>query len=118
MTAMSDAPTPINLAQHSYFNLGGHDSGDVLSHELTLLGDHYTPVNDVQIPTGEIVPVAGGPMDFTKPAIVGSRIAQVDGAAPGGYDHNYVLFGLGPDAKDKVKHGMAYKECVLIIIII
>lgn len=110
MSATTTAATPLNLAQHSYFNLGGHDSGDILGHELTLLGDHYTPVNDVQIPTGDIVPVAATPMDFTTPHLVGARIEEVPGPGPGGYDHNYVLFGLGPDAKDKVKHGMAHNE--------
>lgn len=113
MKATTDAPTPINLAQHTYFNLGGHSSGDILNHTLELVAQYYTPVNDVQIPTGEILPVENSPMDFFSEGIprrVGERIQEVPGDEPKGYDHNFVLFGLGPDAKDKVKHGMAYKE--------
>ncbi|GAB4816199.1 hypothetical protein N2152v2_003245 [Parachlorella kessleri] len=106
--ATTDKATPLNLAQHSYFNLGGHSSGTILDHTLTLHGgDHYTPVDDVQIPTGEIAPVQGTPFDFTSPHRVGDRIEDVPGKPPGGYDHNFVLFGLGPSAKDKVKHGRA-----------
>ncbi|PSC74817.1 Galactose mutarotase [Micractinium conductrix] len=101
MRGTTDAATPINLAQHSYFNLGGHASGTVLDHELTIHGDHYTPVDDVAIPTGDITPVSGTPFDFTSPHRVGERIQDVPGPAPFGYDHNYVLFGLGPDAKSK-----------------
>lgn len=108
--ASTTAATPLNLAQHSYFNLGGHATGTILDHELTLDADHWTPVNDVQIPTGAITQVADTPMDFTSPRRVGDRIADVPGPAPGGYDHNFVLFGLGPDAKTKVHDGMAFKE--------
>lgn len=108
MHATTDAATPINLAQHSYFNLAGHASGTILGHQLTLHGgDHYTPVNDVAIPTGDIASVRGTPFDFTSPHIVGERIDDVPGPAPGGYDHNVVLFSLGPNAKDKVHGGMA-----------
>lgn len=110
MHAVPEAPTPINLAQHSYFNLGGHDRGTILTHLLTLHGgDHYTPVDDVQIPTGEIASVRGTPFDFTTPRRIGERIQDVPGAAPGGYDHNFVLFGLGPEAREKVQAGMASK---------
>jgi aldose 1-epimerase len=113
MKATTDAPTPINLAQHTYFNLAGHSNGDILNHTLELVADHWTPVDEVQIPTGEILPVENSPMDFYsegKPRRVGERIQEVPGGEPKGYDHNFVLFGLGPNAKEKVKHGMAYKE--------
>lgn len=111
MKATSDAPTPLNLAQHSYFNLGGHASGDILDHILQLEATHWTPVNDVQIPTGAVEPVEATPaMDFRSPHRVGERIKEVPGDEPKGYDHNYALFGLGPDAATHVHHGMASKE--------
>ncbi|KDD71751.1 hypothetical protein H632_c4460p0, partial [Helicosporidium sp. ATCC 50920] len=108
MNASADSETPVNLAQHSYFNMGGHDSGTILNHRLTIHGSHYTPVNDVQIPTGEILSVQGTPFDFKTSRAIGERIKDVPGPAPGGYDHNYVLFDLGPDAKSKTKDGMAF----------
>lgn len=88
--ATTDKATPINLSNHTYFNLGGKTDASILDHELTLAASHYTPVDDTLIPTGEIAPVAGTPVDFTKPTAIGARIAAMKGE-PGGYDHNFAL---------------------------
>ncbi len=84
--AVSDKPTPVNLTNHSYFNLGGISSGPVLDHLVTLDCPWYLPVNENQIPTGEILSVKDSPMDFTLEHSIGERIEQA-----GGYDHCYVL---------------------------
>lgn len=82
-----DKPTPINLAQHTYWNLSGHNSGDILDHSIQISSHHITPIDHNSIPTGEIAPVKNTPFDFTEVNKIGSRIDRV----PGGYDHNYVL---------------------------
>ena len=90
-TATTDKPTIVNLTNHSYFNLAGDGQGTILDHELTIMADRYTPVDDTLIPTGEIASVRGTVMDFNRATPIGARIAEVPGPAPGGYDHNYVL---------------------------
>ncbi|NVO32483.1 aldose epimerase family protein [Hymenobacter lapidiphilus] len=94
-TATTDQATPVNLTNHSYFNLSAGQNPDVLAHELLLNADKYTAVDDQLIPTGELRPVAGTPMDFRQANTIGARIARVLGPPPGGYDHNWVLNGQG-----------------------
>ena len=92
-TATTDAPTVINMTNHTYFNLSGDPNKKITDEELMINADYYTPVDSTQIPTGKIVSVAGTPMDFRKLTIIGSRINEVNEQLKigHGYDLNWVL---------------------------
>ena len=94
-TATTDAPTVLNLTNHSYFNLAGHAAGPILNHVLQLEADAMTPTDATAIPTGEIRAVAGTPFDFRSPQAIGARIDADDQQTKWGlgYDHNFVVNG-------------------------
>lgn len=108
--ALSDKDTVVNLTNHAYFNLGGHDAGDILNHRVMINANKFTPNNEVSIPTGEIREVLGTPMDFTKLTKIGDVIeGEYEQLKFGlGYDHNWVLnvSGVSPQ-----KGAEVYDDC-------
>lgn len=98
LTACTDKKTVVNLTNHTYWNLAGHDSGSVLGNTMQLNASRYLPTDDVQIPTGELAPVAGTPMDFTAEKEIGRDIkADFEALRIGkGYDHCWVIDGHKP----------------------
>jgi len=112
--------TPLNLTNHSYFNLSGHDSGTVYDQIVQIEADQFTPNDEWSLPTGELRDVAGTPMDFRRPKRIGADIhAEDEQIRIGcGYDHNYVLNGWNEKASDAEEHPMknadglcAYRKC-------
>lgn len=97
-------PTPISLAQHTYWNLSGHSSGNVLDHSIQISANHITPVDEFTVPTGEIMPIKGTPFDFTAEKRIGNDINQVGL----GYDHNYVLDSK--EEKSGLKHAAKVRD--------
>lgn len=98
-SATTTEPCPVALTNHAYFNLTGNPYQTITGHELVIAAAHFTPINAVLIPTGEIAPVEGTPFDFRTPQLIGSRIDSGINqlAIAGGYDHNLVLTPHRPD---------------------
>ncbi len=94
MNATTDQTTVVSLIQHAYWNLSGHDSGDILDHEVQVFADQFTQIDAEAIPTGELASVAETPVDFRQAKTIGRDLAKLDGnGVPLGFDHNFVIPG-------------------------
>lgn len=96
--ARSTKTTPINLTNHSYFNLGGQGAADVYDHEVSISAQWYLPVDDTSIPTGEVRAVEGTPFDLRRPVLIGPQLQKVPGP---GFDHNFCLSSPGESWSDR-----------------
>ena len=102
--ATTDRTTPLSMTNHTYWNLAGAGSPTILDHELQVVADRYTPVDEDLLPTGTIESVEGTPLDFREPRIVGDRIAELDATGSRGYDNNFVLPGTGERLAGRLRH--------------
>ncbi|MBX3117880.1 MAG: galactose mutarotase [Fimbriimonadaceae bacterium] len=102
--ATTDAPTLLNLTNHTYFNLKGTGNGTVLNHELLVESETYAGVTPEILPTGQLLPVEGTPLDFRTPTTIGERIARI-GGTPAGFDHAFAL--------DRQSTGIPKLACVV-----
>jgi aldose 1-epimerase len=101
MDAVTDKTTIVNMAHHTYWNLGGHASGPITAQELTLFADEYTPGNP-SVPTGVVKPVKGTPFDFSAPKAIGRDLKEA-GGNPVGFDHNFVVKGAAEELRPVAK---------------